>query len=351
LLPTRRPDGPVLPGDVVADGVVRGFAYVPTSSPDEANDRLLVEGDEVLAEPPARAVPDSAAAVRQSGLLPPEKLPTERIHRAAEIDSTLPGRVSRMLARPDGAWSRVAVPLIEQLEHRGHLVWMTGGAVRDLVGGEDGKVVNDLDLTGTAPPGRFTATARTVLRRNGFAEFREKVSPDSLVCSTAPSGGGRRLFEYRPLMLTGFRFPASGGDLGEDAYNRDFTINSLYYDARRDIVIDPTGRALTDVTAVPRQLVSVNETGDPVQLAHIVIRGIKFVLRWNDTVVVEPLRISDEPPRPGWLQRIHADDWPKLVAAYRRSTNGFTSDTHDAAARSLGAVAVELLDELRRWGS
>ncbi|ELP65923.1 hypothetical protein STRTUCAR8_01771 [Streptomyces turgidiscabies Car8] len=56
----RDTTGPVLAGDVTKEGTVAGFGYAPSSQPKATCDRLLLNGDETLAEPPDRPVPRAA---------------------------------------------------------------------------------------------------------------------------------------------------------------------------------------------------------------------------------------------------------------------------------------------------
>lgn len=342
----RTTSDPVLAGDVTEEGTVAGFAYVPSRKPDAACDRLLLTGEESLAGPPDRRVPDDAESVRALAAAPGRRVSQDRVHRAGALDVALPDAVAETLALPESAWAPVACPLMAEVHEARHLLWLTGGFARDVIAGSATKV-NDLDLTGTAPPGRFTELAKRVRRRSGL-EFRTKVSPDSLVCSAAPPRGGERLYEYRTLNSAAFRFPACGSDLETDARCRDFTVNSLYYDPAGDTVVDPTGRGLADLRARPRRIVSINSTQNPLDQARIILRAVKFALRWAGTTGYEfgetAARLAHVPPTV-W-DGMPSAAWERLADDHRRALSGHAPGQQMSIATALGPAAAGLLATL-----
>ncbi|MCX4564663.1 hypothetical protein OHA02_52245 [Streptomyces phaeochromogenes] len=184
----RTTSGPVLAGDVTKEGTIAGFGYVPSGKPKAACDRLLLIGEESLGEPPDRPVPGDAGSVRVLSATPVQRVAPDRVHRADALDDALSDTVAETLALPGSPWGAVAGPLISEVHEARHLLWLTGGFARDVIAGAAGDV-NDLDLTGTAPPGRFTELTKRVRRRSGL-EFRSRVSPYSLVCSAVPPPRG-----------------------------------------------------------------------------------------------------------------------------------------------------------------
>lgn len=339
----RSRSGPVLAGDVTEEGRVAGFAYVHAGRPRAGCDRLLLSGEESLAEPPVRPVPRDAGTVRVLAATPVERVAPDRVHQADELDGDLPGIVAETLALPGSPWGAVAGPLVTEARDAGHLLWLTGGFARDVIAGR-APDVNDLDLTGTAPPGRFTELATRARRRNGL-EFRSKVSPDSLVCSAVPPGGGARLYEYRPLKSAAFGFPACGSDLVEDAGCRDFTVNSLYYDPVDHTVIDPTGRGLVDLRTRPRRIVCVDSPRDPLLQARTILRAVKFAVRWTGTVGYE---FAEATARLAHIPTTAWDDlppaaWERLADDHRRGLGGRDPEGQLKVAASLGPAAAGLL--------
>ncbi|MFD6549047.1 hypothetical protein [Streptomyces sp. NPDC058398] len=267
------------------------------------------------------------------------------MHQAKTLDGALPDVVSEELALPGSAWGVVAGPLISAVHEARHLLWLTGGFARDVIAGCAAEV-NDLDLTGTAPPGRFTELARKVRRRSGL-EFRTKVSPHSLVCSAQPPLGDERLYEYRTLNSAKFGFQACGSDLEVDAGCRDFTVNSLYYDPVEDVVIDPTGQGLADLRARPRRLASLKATENPLDQARIVLRAVKFAVRWEETTGYELCGTALSLARtPTTWDGLAAKEWELLSGDHHRGMHGCDVGRQMRVATALGPGAAELFATL-----
>lgn len=343
----RSESSPVLAGDITDEGTVAGFSYVRSGRPRAACDRLLLTGEETLAQPPDRPVPDNATSVRVLAATPVDRVAAERIHRADALAATLPDTVAEALVLPGSPWGAVATSLIREMHEAHHVLWLAGGFARDMIAGAAGEV-NDLDLTGTAPPGRFSELTKRVRRRSGL-EFRPKVSPGSLVCSAVASDSDVRLYEYRTLKSVEFGFPACGSDLEADARCRDFTVNSLYYDPVSDTVIDPTGQGLTDLRARPRHLVSLTSIEDPLEHARIVLRAVKFAVRWAGTTGYEFGELASRLahlPRTAW-DELTPVAWDRLAHDHRKTLEeGQDPQRQMGAAAALGPAAVELLATL-----
>ncbi|MFI9012370.1 hypothetical protein ACIGNX_34535 [Actinosynnema sp. NPDC053489] len=339
----RMPTDPLLCGDVLDEGTVVGFAYIPAGRPKPSCDRLLLSGDGSPVEPPARVVPETAQAAQHLAVQPVDRLSQDLVIAAADLDAALPQSVHETLARPGTPWGAVAAALINVVREQRHGLWLSGGFTRDVLGGAADRV-NDLDLAGTAPPGRFTSLTRHVRKRTG-TEFRPKVSKDTLVCSAVESHDGERLYEYRTLKLPGYSFPASGSDLDTDAYCRDFTVNSLYYDPVADTVIDPTGRGRDDLSAQPRRLVSLIRSEDAVDWAHIVLRAVKFVLRWGDTDLDKVRdRLAALPDNP-WVN-LSEQAWERLRRGHAKTFTDVAVSELDRISESLGIAATTLFRQI-----
>ncbi|WP_328584490.1 hypothetical protein [Streptomyces sp. NBC_00370] len=342
----RSKSGPVLAGDVLEEGKVAGFGYVASGTPRAACDRLLLIGEEPLSQPPDRPVPSDAGSVLALADPPVKRVPPDWVHRADELADGLSNAVAEMLPMPGSPWGAVAVPLIVEVRQAGHLLWLAGGFARDMIAGSAAEV-NDLDLTGTAPPGRFTDLTKRVRRRTGL-EFRPKVSPYSLVCSAVPSAGGERLYEYRTLNTDKFGFPSCGSDLETDARTRDFTVNSLYYDPVCDTVVDPTGRGVADLHARPRRIISVNSTENPVDQARIILRAVKFAVRWAGTTGYE---FGETAARLGHIPATVWDAlppavWERLARDHRKALGDHDPGRQMGVASALGPGAAGLFATL-----
>jgi hypothetical protein len=236
--------------------------------------------------------------------------------------------------------------LIEAADAQGHSMWLIGGATRDLL---KGAPENDLDFCGTIPVGEMHDLAGEALARDGSGDYRLRVSP-RLVFSIKPEVGGKRILEYKCLALTGLRFPASGGDLNEDAACRDLTVNSLYYDPVKEVVADPTGKGVEHLFSVPLKLVTPYRGDDPMEQAHIVLRGLKFWLRWPDADVSQLMEwarsLTDDLP-----ERISDGAWFIVQGAWERCVRKRDRTRARELADRLGPAARRLLDALMSGAS
>ncbi|HEX8869559.1 MAG TPA: hypothetical protein VF821_28110, partial [Lentzea sp.] len=207
----------------------------------------------------------------------------------------------------------------------GHRLWLAGGAARDLLLGLPAHEVNDLDLAGTAPTGRFCDLAQQSLRAMGMTEHYVRVIPGSLVISivTPPTTNRGRapqqLIEYRGLNQSGFRFPAVGSQLAEDARNRDFTFNTILYDVLDHQVIDTSGSGLGDLCGVKRRFVPMSIAKSSPEIANTLIRAAKFALRWSEESELDLSPLHD------WLSTVPTDfadsfhdcEWTCFAEFYR----------------------------------
>lgn len=281
---------PLVVGDLVEGQPIAGFAWVAPPEDDRylsthVDDRLLFDGDEELDAPPDRPVPQTAEYAVPAGVVPPEE--PELVRAADTIDGLLPLRFDALLDLPDAPWRPVIRPLVAAVYATGHRLWLAGGAVRDVLAGRPLHEVNDLDLAGTVPPGRFSDIARQVLRVAQMSECRTQVSADSLVCSIKSRRANVRLLEYRGLTRAGFRFPAVGSALGEDARNRDFSFNALMYDIVDRLVYDGSGRGVEDLLGGSVRFRPLRVTDDPFVQAEVVLRGMKFAYRWRNGTALD----------------------------------------------------------------
>ncbi|MER8047188.1 hypothetical protein [Streptomyces sp. NPDC094032] len=358
LVPCQAPEtgatGPILTGDTVEGRPVLGFACTARAAPVAADDQLVLRGDEGAGGPPLRSSdPVDQPSLLRTGRRPGRQTRTEpvRTHRPDDLGPGLADRFRELIQGPRAPLFTTA--LIGHLAASGHHVWLSGGAPRDLLSGAAYDEVNDLDLTGTAPAGAFTETARQVLDLDGMsAEHPQRFSPDTLVCSVldpVARGGGPSL-DYRGLGLArdGMPFPATGTDLLQDARQRDLTVNTLLYDPVRNLVVDPLGAALDDL-ATPegtRRLVPVDTSADPLAQAEVLLRALKFLLRWDGLALDDgPLRAwalalpDDLPDR---LDRRGGATWHRLAGLWAQCVPDPGSPALEAAVRRLGPVAVRL---------
>ncbi|GAA0971910.1 hypothetical protein GCM10009555_024070 [Acrocarpospora macrocephala] len=325
--------------------LVLGFAYEP-STPGADGDRLLLEGDENRDEPPARPIPsprDVANGIRidRCGLHPVAGLKQEYLSSADDIAPYLPSAVDRAISRSE---VEALLPLmLSEIDDRHHTIWLVGGAVRDLLT-EPEHPIKDLDFCGTIPTGEFYDLAHESLARAGSGDYERGVSMRGVVY-IKPLAAGKRIVEYKALTLGGFRFLSSGGDLTEDTAGRDFTVNSLYYDLRRQLIIDPSGHGIEHLRHAPSRLVIAYQGDNPVEQASIVLRGLKFLIRWPDADASALANWAGSLPA-DLNERIPTGKWKLLTAVWH---NGVAKKHRRRAielAADLGPVAAALLRKL-----
>jgi hypothetical protein len=305
----RSPVRPLLEGDELAGRRVAGFAWrqpglgMPSSHRD---DRLLFDGDESLAAPPDRAVPITSENARELAPMPPEDLPDDTLRRPANaFDGALDARARSLINLPGALWQPMAPALFAAVHGTGHRIWIAGGAARDLLRGRPLEEIKDLDLSGTAPAGRFADLAYQTARALGLSESTVSVTPGSLVCAVVKRR--KRLFEYRGLTRGGFRFPAVGSRLAEDAGHRDYTVNALLYDLMDKKVYDPCGRGLDHLLGSTCRFVPLSPDSTPFSAAALVLRTLKFTLRWE-------AERPDFTAAFGWMERLDPAAWTELTA-------------------------------------
>src|SRR5207244_6228507 len=122
---------PSLAGDELEGQLIRGFTWTPPPGDGQRSnhhdDRLLLDGDERLREPPDRAVPTSSDGAVPKAPVPPADLGSERVFRAAEVDPDLATRVNALLDLPTAQWQPVIRPLLAAVHSTGHRLWLSGG--------------------------------------------------------------------------------------------------------------------------------------------------------------------------------------------------------------------------------
>ncbi|WP_445270061.1 hypothetical protein [Streptomyces sp. DSM 41634] len=327
----RPPDAPLVRGDLVDDRPVVGMVFTHQAP----RHRILLAGEETLSAPPDRAVPAGPEADRagilRSGPGPADRLDAGLIRAAAELAPGLTEAVELAISVL-GVEGRFIRSLLDTVDASRHHAWLVGGTVRDLVGDGADARPNDLDFAGTMPPGELYDAATAGLRAAGLGDYYPMVSEDSMVCSVAPGPGRPRIIEYKPLEVKGFPLRVYGGDLVDDVTCRDLTVNSLYYDHRRGLVLDPSGAGLADLLAAPRRLRTPFDGDHPVRQAEVLVRFLKFAFRMPD---------ADRSAFAAWARALPTDladrvpsrNWPALTGLWRRCV------AEDLAARAVDLAA------------
>lgn len=158
--------------------------------------------------------------------------------------------------------------IIERLQQSGHEAVIVGGAVRDLLQGRQPK---DFDVATSAPPEtvkRLFRNARIIGRRFRLVHLHY---PDMTVEVATFRGKPRR---GRDGMI---HRDNTWGNLAEDAFRRDFTMNALSLDPQAMIIIDHVG-GLADIEARRIRTIlppAASFEEDPVRM----LRAVRFQVR------------------------------------------------------------------------
>lgn len=164
-----------------------------------------------------------------------------------------------------------ALKVLYRLVRRGHIAYLVGGGVRDLLLGRQPK---DFDVSTNAQPKQIKSLFRNCFligRRFILAHIKygNKIIETSTFRST-PKNDGDELLQ---------KDDNSFGPPEEDALRRDFTINGLFYDIETFSVIDYVG-GLNDldkklVRSIGEPHIRFQE--DPVRM----VRAVRFASRLN----------------------------------------------------------------------
>ena len=168
--------------------------------------------------------------------------------------------------------SRCAVTTCETLQQRGHLAYLVGGAVRDLMLGGKPK---DYDVATSARPEQVRALfrrSRIIGRR--FQLVHVMCGNETIEVSTfrgaGVEGDSAQATDEHGRILRDNVF----GSLEDDARRRDFTVNALFYDPVREEVLD-YHRGVADLKARRLRMIGDPEQRyreDPVRM----LRAVRF---------------------------------------------------------------------------
>ncbi len=158
--------------------------------------------------------------------------------------------------------------IIERLRASGHVAYLVGGCVRDLL---LGRAPKDFDVATSARPERLTALfpgSNTVGAHFGVVLVHEEGANVEVATFRAD-------LEYRDgRHPEGVRFET---DPREDALRRDFTINALFLDPANGEILDFTG-GRTDLAA--RLIRAIGEPARRFEEDHLrLLRAVRFAAR------------------------------------------------------------------------
>lgn len=179
-----------------------------------------------------------------------------------------------------------AVRVVERLYSQGHLAYLVGGCVRDLLLGCAPK---DFDVATDASPERVRKifrNSRLIGRRFRLAHVvfgPEKVIEVATFRRRAESEDrSEETLNEADLLI---RHDNEYGDPHEDALRRDFTINGLFYDVKAQEVIDYVGgyKDIEERTLRTIGTADIRFREDPVRM----LRAIKFGARLGVAIAPE----------------------------------------------------------------
>ncbi len=163
----------------------------------------------------------------------------------------------------------------ERLQESGHLAYVVGGSIRDLVLGHDPK---DFDVATSATPEQVREVfrnARLIGRRFRLAHVR--FGREIIEVATFRGSGEGGEDEHRELEAGRLVRDNVWGSEGEDARRRDFTINALMYDPETATIRDHIG-GYQDLLDRTLRLIGDPVTRyreDPVRL----LRAVRFMVK------------------------------------------------------------------------
>jgi hypothetical protein len=218
--------------------------------------------------------------IRQGGEQPPLRLGDGKV---APVSDEIRNRFSRFLA----TYPAPLETLLQGIRQAGYMVWIVGGAVRDLLPGEaDVSDVHDLDLAGTVPIA--TLYHRFIKEYAGWNEMQPYANSRG-VLSLFPKRPKRReervpLFQY-VMLKSSFRHEDREDywfdhDLEEDVRWRDVRINALFYDFKYHIILDPTGEGLADLSNRRLTPIKLTLTWHE-QAVHALFRVLKMAYKYR----------------------------------------------------------------------
>jgi len=186
-----------------------------------------------------------------------------------------------------------AVSIVRKLKSSGYDSYIVGGAVRDLILGKKPK---DFDIVSAASPTKLKKifhNSRIIGRRFRLVHVYF----------------GQKIYEVATFRsLKDGNTSNTFGTIDEDAFRRDFTMNSLYYDPVKQVVVDYTGGMEDIKNKLVKPIISISEIfkDDPVRM----IRAVKYAamtdfslpvkLKWkiksqsNLLTSISPSRLTEE---------------------------------------------------------
>ncbi|MBN2498335.1 MAG: polynucleotide adenylyltransferase PcnB [Deltaproteobacteria bacterium] len=227
-----------------------------------------------------------------------------------------------------------ALKVARRLQRFGHLAYLVGGCVRDLLLRRTPK---DFDVVTSARPAeirKLFRNCRLIGRRFRLAHihFRGKIIETATFRASTP------VDENGDLLI---REDNVYGSEREDAYRRDFTINALFYDPVERQLIDYVG-GLVDLVERKVRFIgmpSIRVQEDPVRI----LRAIKFASRLDFRIERATWKAVRD-----YRAQIHKAAAPRLIEEIVRMLRGGAAEASFRLMWEAGVLEV-LLPELSRY--
>ncbi|MCX4187855.1 polynucleotide adenylyltransferase PcnB [Methylophaga sp. OBS4] len=222
------------------------------------------------------------------------------IHREAGVPLIVP-RAEHDISRKQ--ISQHALKVLYTLKDAGFEAYLVGGCVRDLLLGHEPK---DFDVATNALPEqihRLFRRSRLIGRRFKLVHVHFGREVIEVATFRAPPQGGTHVDDQGRIMQDNVY-----GNLEQDAWRRDFTVNALYYSIKDFSIIDYTG-GIDDLNAGVIRLIGDVETRyreDPVRMLRamrfVAKLGLKLdkkteagIFKWSNLLAdIPPARLFDE---------------------------------------------------------
>ncbi len=196
-------------------------------------------------------------------------------------------------------------------------IYLVGGPLRDIL---LKKEVKDIDLMVDSPIGPFVKEfAQTlkgkVLHYPQFLTARIEYENKNHSLSIIDIAQTRKEVYERPANLP----KVSPATIEEDLRRRDFTINAIAYDLRREEVFDPLGGKRDLEKGVIRVLHKKSFIDDPTRI----LRAVRFAQRFNFSIEKNTLRLIKEALERGYLSLLSGERFLQELRLIAQETNWF----------------------------
>ena len=163
--------------------------------------------------------------------------------------------------------------LITEIWHRGYEVFLVGGTVRDIVAGQPSK---DVDLVTSMPIVKALPFLSSM-----YGYYSKPALQEGYIRLGGDPTKGDPFIDLKVFCVADLGLPSAkfGADFTIDVAHRDFACNSVFYEPVNNLLIDPTGRGLSDAENRVLSFACDKERHRNQNIEKIFIRFFKFRAR------------------------------------------------------------------------